>query len=153
MIRNERQTTAAQWAARCFGRAVVEDRRERVTRILEEAIELAQAEGLEADTVARLTRRVYAKPPGDPTQELGGLGVCVLVYAEATGVSADAIEAGEVEAILARDPGYFRERQNAKAALGLGKFCVDAARVSRGCTTQGQKDSGPPSKCAVGRTK
>lgn len=121
MTRNERQKTAAQWAERCFGRAVVEDRRERVTRILEEAIELAQAEGLEAETIARMTTRVYAKPPGDPRQELGGLGVCVLVYAEAACVSADAIEAGEVETILAKDPGYFRERQNAKAAMGLGK--------------------------------
>jgi hypothetical protein len=125
MTRNERQTTAARWAERCFGRAVVDDKRERVTRILEEAIELAQAEGLDADTVERLTRRVYAKPPGEPKQELGGLGVCVLVYAEATGVSADALEAGEVETILTRDPGYFRERQNAKAALGLGQFCDD----------------------------
>jgi hypothetical protein len=121
MIRDERQKAATRWAESCFGRAVVEDRRERVTRILEEAIELAQAEGLEAEAVARLAARVYAKPPGDPKQELGGLGVCVLVYAEAAGVSADALEAGEVEAILARDPGYFRERQNAKAAMGLGK--------------------------------
>ncbi len=121
MTRDERQKIAAGWAGRCFGRAVVDDRQERVTRILEEAIELAQAEGLAAATVARLTERVYAKPQGDPLQELGGLGVCVLVYAEAAGVSADAIEAGEVAAVLTRDPAYFRARQNAKAALGLGK--------------------------------
>lgn len=108
-------------AERCFGRAVVDDRRERVTRILEEAIELAQAEGLDEDVVARMTARVFAKPAGDPRQELGGLGVCVLVYAEAAGVSADALEAEEVAAILARDPAYFRGRQNAKAAQGLGK--------------------------------
>ncbi len=119
--RDGRQKTATEWAERCFGRDVVEDRRERVTRILEEAIELAQAEGLGEDLVARLTERVYAKPAGDPRQELGGLGVCVLVYAQAAGVSADAIEAEEVAAILARDPGYFRQRQNAKAAQGLGK--------------------------------
>lgn len=121
MSRDDRQRQATQWAERCFGRAVVADRRERVTRILEEAIELAQAEGLDADTVARLTTRVFAKPAGEPRQELGGLGVCVLVYAEAVGLSADAIEAEEVAAILAHDPGYFRQRQNAKAAQGLGK--------------------------------
>lgn len=125
--RDERQKKAAAWAGRCFGRAVVEDRRERVTRILEEAIELAQAEGLEESVVARLTARVYGKPPGDPRQELGGLGVCVLVYAEAAGLSADAVEAGEVEAIHAREPGYFRDRQNAKAALGLAMSCSTGA--------------------------
>lgn len=123
MIRDERQKQATAWAKRCFGRAVVEDRRERATRILEEAIELAQAEGLGEELVARMTSRVFAKPPGDPLQELGGLGVCVLVYAEAAGVSADAVEAGEVAAILARDPGHFRQRQNAKAAQGLGRSC------------------------------
>jgi hypothetical protein len=127
MTRDNRQKTAAQWAERCFGRAVVMDRRERVTRILEEAIELAQAEGLGRDLVARLTERVYAKPSGDPRQELGGLGVCVLVYAEAAGVSADAIEAAEIEAITAREPAYFRQRQNAKAAMGLAQFCEEGA--------------------------
>lgn len=121
MTRDERQKQATAWAERCFGRAVVEDRQERATRILEEAIELAQAEGLGEELVARMTSRVYAKPPGDPRQELGGLGVCVLVYAEAVGVSADAVEAGEVAAILARDPAWFRQRQNSKAAQGLGK--------------------------------
>jgi len=121
MNREERQRQAAQWAERCFGRAVVEDRKERVTRILEEAIELAQAEGLDAGTVARLTTRVFAKPAGEPRQELGGLGVCVLVYAEAACLSADEVEAEEVAAILARDPGYFRQRQNAKAAQGVGR--------------------------------
>ncbi len=121
MTRDDRQKQATQWAERCFGREVVADRRERVTRILEEAIELAQAEGLDEALVARLTARVYAKPAGEPRQELGGLGVCLLVYAQAAGVSADAIEAEEVAAILARDPGHFRARQNAKAAQGLGK--------------------------------
>ncbi|MBM3539137.1 MAG: hypothetical protein FJX55_15060 [Alphaproteobacteria bacterium] len=123
--RDKRQRQAAAWAESCFGREVVEDRRERVTRILEEAIELAQAEGLDVGTVARLSDRVFAKPPGVPRQELGGLGVCLLVYAEAAGVSADAVEAEEVAAVLTRDPAHFRDRQNAKAALGLGKPCEE----------------------------
>lgn len=69
---DERQAIAGQWACRCFGEQVTADRKERALRVLEEAIELAQAEGIEVNQAANLVGYVYSRPPGEPSQELGG---------------------------------------------------------------------------------
>lgn len=50
-------------------------------RLLEEAMELAQSEGitqLEADQIAAM---VFSKPSGDPYKELGGVMITLAAYA------------------------------------------------------------------------
>ena len=45
----------------------------RALRVLEEAIELAQSEGVTEDEVNIIRNQVFSKPPGVPYQELGGV--------------------------------------------------------------------------------
>lgn len=103
---------------------------ERVTRLLEEAIELAQSEGLLLDDARRLMEHVYQKPPGDAFQEVGGVGITLLVYCGSRGFSADRAELSELVRVLGRDPQHFRDRQNAKAAAGVAEAVPDPDRRS-----------------------
>ena len=116
--RQRRQRTVYAWAAATFGAATMSPV-ERALRLVEEVVELAQAEGLAPELVRAVLDHVYAKPPGDRAQEVGGVGVTLLAYCEARGLSADAEEARELARVLAIDPERFRERHNIKAAAGI----------------------------------
>jgi hypothetical protein len=74
----------AEWVVSRIGSAGM-DRRERALRLLEEAVELAQAEGITLAQVARQVAHVYERPAGDPEQEAGGVAVCLLGWCAATG--------------------------------------------------------------------
>jgi len=54
--------------------------RERAMRLLEEAIELAQAEGVSEGQVTAQARHVFNRPAGDPESEAGGVAVCLLAW-------------------------------------------------------------------------
>lgn len=56
----------------------------RVLRVLEEAIELAQAEGVHIEELNTIRDQVYSKPAGLPSQELGGVLVTLAGYASTT---------------------------------------------------------------------
>lgn len=58
---------------------------ERAMRLLEEAIELAQAEGITLDMVNRQADYVFSRPVGDSSQEAAGVAVCLLGWCAATG--------------------------------------------------------------------
>lgn len=120
MMRDYRQSEVGTWILRCFGWDVAMNRRERVSRLLEEAVELAQAENLPIAEADRILRHVYAKPPGDPAQEVGGVSITLLGYCAAAGLSADQCEYLELHRVLSLPPDHFRKRQNAKALAGVG---------------------------------
>jgi hypothetical protein len=109
MPRDDRQEAVKQWAVNAFGEASLAVH-ERVARLLEEVIELAQAEQFPPDQIARLVDHVYSKPPGSREQEIGGIGVTLLAY-EA--------EEREVLRVMSKTLEHFRARQNAKAAAGV----------------------------------
>ena len=93
-----------QWLVRCwvvkaFGIEVLRDRRERALRLIEEAVELGQAIGLDALEVQRLVAYVYSRPVGEPSQEVGGVLVTALAAAEALGLEAEDCLRTEVERI------------------------------------------------------
>ncbi|MGH7487099.1 MAG: hypothetical protein ACREMY_16070, partial [bacterium] len=71
--RDERQRAVYEWVRTTFGLAN-QDAHERVLRFFEEAVELAQAEGVTDEELARIVRHVFAKTPGAPEQEAGGAG-------------------------------------------------------------------------------
>ena len=119
--RDELQAAILKWMRETFGEATCNPR-ERVMRFLEEAIELAQAEGVPRSAANRVLEHVYNKPPGDPAQEIGGVGVTLLGYCAVKGVSADDAERAEAERVFAIDPATFRERHNAKAAAGIATW-------------------------------
>jgi hypothetical protein len=116
--RNARQANVLSWVKRTFGASllVIE---ERVARLLEEVVELAQAEGLSEEKAHALVAHVYGKPSGAIVQEVGGIGVTLLAYCGAAGISADGCEAAEVARVLALPAEHFRTRQNIKAAAGV----------------------------------
>lgn len=122
MVRDARQFRVLAWARRVFGvpgRADTASPQERALRFIEEAIELAQAIGLQHEDVDRVSRHVFSKPPGEPFQEAGGVGVTLLALCEVLSISAQDAERAEFERVLTKTPEHFQARQAEKRAAGL----------------------------------
>lgn len=63
------------WVNTAFGTAKAISLRVRVTRFFEEACELFQAHALSKEAAQDILNDVYAKPPGEFKQEVGGVGM------------------------------------------------------------------------------
>lgn len=72
---------------------------ERAMRLLEEAAELAQAEGISEEMVMRQVGHVYGRPPGDPKQEAAGVAVTLLGWCASTGNTLIDIAQSEIDRI------------------------------------------------------
>lgn len=116
-IRDHRQQIIARWTQRTFGIASMTVE-ERAGRFLEEAMELAQC-FIPKEKAQRLLDYVYSRPVGNPKQEMGGVGVTLLVLAEVLGLSASNEEMMEQARVQAVPAEVFRARHNAKAAAGV----------------------------------
>jgi hypothetical protein len=66
------QNRVKVWLEQCFGKEAVNDKFERNSRFIEEALELVQSLGLSMEHVLVLVDYVYNRPVGEPTQEVGG---------------------------------------------------------------------------------
>lgn len=121
MNRDDRQVAVLEWVGQTFGPALLA-KEERIARLLEEVIELAQAEGFEPSKIHRLIAHVYSKPPGKPAQEVGGIGVTLLAYCATRNLSADDCERCEFERVQTLGILHFHQRQNAKAEAGIAGF-------------------------------
>lgn len=120
---------AVDWAKRCFG-AQMDNLPERALRHVEEAIELCQAVRVPKEKVIECLEIVYAKPPGDPEQEMGGTLLTAFLFAAAhnnlqkrdSGVDRDPLEyfVRELRRVLAKPPKHFTDRNQEKVDLGLG---------------------------------
>ncbi|BCJ91734.1 hypothetical protein IZ6_24690 [Terrihabitans soli] len=111
------------WAIRALGHAVASNPRERVLRVLEEAIELAQTEGVNQDVIDATVNRVYSRPVGHAPQESAQVLLTLSSYAACKGYHLEAMAEAElamVEDKLSSDPHYFAHRQAKKAGLGIG---------------------------------
>lgn len=75
------------WHNHAFGNLGPQAARVYSMRVLEEALELAQAEGVRPVEVAHIVQQVYAKPAGEPAKELGGLLITITGYANMAGLS------------------------------------------------------------------
>lgn len=78
---HQQQALVGEWVTRAFGTTCAANLRERVARVLEEAMELAQAEGLSLPEALTLATYVFGRPLGEPDQEVGGVMVTLLAYA------------------------------------------------------------------------
>lgn len=121
------QQRVAAWVEACFGVANM-DRCERAARLLEEALELTQAEGLDRSIAARMVAAVYAKPSGIPDQEAGGVMVCLLGWAAAAHMSLWPLGLAELDRIEAIPATQFRERHRIKADAGVAMPVAIEAR-------------------------
>ncbi len=119
MSRNQRQADILQWANETFGAATADNTGERIRRFAEEAVELAQAIGLDKQAMLDIVEHVYAKPEGDVAQEIGQVGVSLLGLAAHLNISAESEECAEFERVKSLPAGYWQGRQNAKAKKGL----------------------------------
>jgi hypothetical protein len=115
----ERQRQVFAWALRCFPEFTVRDPRERVRRVIEEALELGQAEGLSIVDARQLVEYVFKRPAGEPQQELGGLMLTTLAYAENAGYNRAYCEEIELKRVLSISPDHFREKFKGKIEAGV----------------------------------
>lgn len=81
------QTRVTKWLKACFGDIGHIDPEERTHRFLEEAIELAQANGCTKLDAMRLVDYVFSRPPGRADQEVGGVMVTLAGLCSAIDVS------------------------------------------------------------------
>lgn len=93
------QEQVEEWLEACFPPSVRSDLAERTHRFLEEALELAQANGCSGDDAIALVKYVFGRPKGEPRQEVGGVMVTLASLCSASGIQMG--EAGDVE--LARN--------------------------------------------------
>jgi len=93
------QERVEQWLEACFPPSVRSDRGERTHRFLEEALELAQANGCSRTDALALVDYVFGRPQGDPVQEVGGVMVTLASLCSAMGLNMN--ESGDLE--LARN--------------------------------------------------
>lgn len=84
-----------EWLNACFPPSVCADSRERTHRFLEEALELAQANGCSRDDARALVEYVYSRPTGFPESEVGGVMVTLASLCSVANIDMD--KAGEHE--------------------------------------------------------
>lgn len=112
------------WAVEMFG-PVAKLRSERLMRFVEEAIELAHAEGMEQEVLGKIYHRVYSRPRGDTPKEIGQAQACLETFAENIGLSS----ADEAEREWQRVQGIPREewtrRHSIKQAMGIALPSAD----------------------------
>lgn len=108
------------WAEQTFG-AVARDPQERAMRFIEEAIELAQAMSVDAGTLCTIIERVYSRPAGSVSQEVGqSLGTLELL-ARVIGVDADHEATAELARVKSIPREEWARRHAAKVALGMAR--------------------------------
>lgn len=108
-----------EWGQRAFGPTHMHDRRIRALRLLEEAVELAQACEVPQQKVDDLVFVVYSRPPGGVRQEVGGVLVTIHAFCAGQGINLDQAMEDEVCRVLAKSPEHFAKRNQEKIDLGL----------------------------------
>ena len=119
IIRSLRQRRAYEWALAAFGKAQVQNERQRALRFLEEAIELYQACGGSEEQAQKLLSFVFNRPIGTIVQEVGGVGLTLLVLCEALGIDADHEEFRELSRVLQKPLAEFTARNQEKIKAGF----------------------------------
>lgn len=89
------QKRVESWLKSCFPIAVWSNRAERTHRFLEEALELAQANGCSREDALALVDYVYNRPVGTSDLEVGGVMVTLAALCSAFEINMD--EAGDGE--------------------------------------------------------
>lgn len=126
---------ALDWAIRCFGINHVYNVPVRSLRLAEEAVELTQAVGIPKEKMHDLVDIVYARPHGDPFQEICGVAMTLAIMGVAFSETKDgkytwrnegSVPAdpedyllAELRRVLSKHPDHFTQRNQEKIDLGL----------------------------------
>src|ERR1700685_720354 len=108
------------WAVAIFG-PIALNRRERLLRFAEEALELIHAEGMSLDELDRITYRIWKRPPGETLKEIGQAQACLETFAENIGESADKLAQAEFERVPTIPREEWAGRHEAKVAVGIAQ--------------------------------
>lgn len=93
------QARVAAWMLECFGAEISADKVERADRFVEEVLELAQSIGWTPDRGHALVDYVFARPIGEPGQEVGGVMVTLAALCNVFDLNIDAEATREVNRI------------------------------------------------------
>lgn len=127
----------SRWVVSKLGYNLLHNRKERATRLLEESLELAQAEGVSYEVGAKLLHRVYSRPVGDPAQEVAGVNVCLLAYAVASETDVTQATTVEIARMEGLDKDKLRVKHNAKAEAGVALYAGEELCEECGKELQG----------------
>lgn len=114
----ERQERAFRWALETYGDRT-RNARYQAFRLLEEAMELAQTQGLDFDDLVRTARWVSDRATGDTKVEVGDTAICTLIFAENLGLSFDSCLTTTMLRVKGLDPDKCRAKDDAKVKFGL----------------------------------
>ncbi len=114
-----KQTVVGDWAIRCFGEDEALSIPQRGIRLLEEAIEAAQACDVDEEKAVSLIRYVYSRPKGTIAQEMGGVAVTLMALGYANNTSVEFCEECEILRILNKPVDHFRKRNQFKNDAGF----------------------------------
>ena len=106
---------------RIFGDRAMDSTVERGRRVVEEAVELAQVEGVPEHEIHAIVKAKYAKAKGDLQTGSGGSDCHVLALCAHHEFRLDDLAKAEIERMLSRDPESFRAKQREKADLGIAE--------------------------------
>jgi phosphoribosyl-ATP pyrophosphohydrolase len=110
---------ALDWAIRAFGREHVYDNRIRALRVAEEAIELAQACGVDGKQLLELVKIVYNRPVGQMTWEIGGVLMTINVLCASNNLDPEDVFTEELLKVLQVPADFYTKRNQEKLSLGL----------------------------------
>jgi len=123
------QTRMMIWLIKNFGEGVATSRVERAARVLEEAAELAQAEGVPLGQAMRITDRAYERPPGEPWQEAAGVTTTLLAWAGVTGTDLLAVADAELTRVEEIPVEDMRRKHAEKVQAGTAFAGVNVVLV------------------------
>ncbi|KKL19838.1 hypothetical protein LCGC14_2461430 [marine sediment metagenome] len=126
------QEKVLKWAVDIFG-PIAKNRDERAARLVEEAIEIAQVEELPMEVIQRILERVYERPAGFLTQEIGGLMITLEALAENTGWDVGVCADDEWHRVQSKTPEWWKNKHAEKVAAGT----ADLTPVCQGERTDG----------------
>lgn len=135
------ETRVASWIRTRIGPGAIHPQ-ERAMRLLEEAIELAQAEGISQDLVLKQVGYVFARSIGDPVQEAGGVAVCLLGWCAGRGTRLEDIMLRELHRIEAKPIHEIRGSLARKTDADL-VVCAPLVETQAASTVNTQESNAP----------
>ncbi|MGH8235432.1 MAG: hypothetical protein ACREXP_00230 [Steroidobacteraceae bacterium] len=115
------QKNVLKWATDNFG-AIAMNPDERAARLIEEAIEVCQAQGVSLETILRIAVRAYSRPVGVLGQEVGGCGIALLAMCEAAGLDAMVEVHREWDRVSTLPREHWQRKHAEKVAAGTANL-------------------------------
>ena len=113
------QERVSRWIVKCFPDNICTSKKERAQRFLEEALELAQAEGISRDNATEMVAYVYGRRAGQTSQEVGGVMNTIAALCWNAGIDLEDAAMAEMERVERPEIiEKIRAKHKAKTALG-----------------------------------